>query len=132
MIQDLDVFIEDRFDGLPVEVNATGMPVLNLVINNLVTRSQVESILIAVALVIILCSILFRSVTAGLFATIPLAMSVFLNFCIMGLLGIQLEVMTMLIASIVIGVGVDYAIHYVYKMISDRGKQTCSDRSEQY
>jgi predicted RND superfamily exporter protein len=119
---DLDDFIEKRFEGLPVEINATGMPVLSLVINNLVTRSQVESILIAVALVIILCSILFRSIYAGLFTTIPLAVSVFLNFCIMGLLGIQLEVMTMLIASIVIGVGVDYAIHYVYKMMSDVSK----------
>jgi predicted RND superfamily exporter protein len=50
---------------------------------------------------------------AGLIGTAPLSISVLLNFAIMGAFGIKLNIGTALVASISIGIGIDYTIHYL-------------------
>tara|TARA_Y100001934_G_C12203083_1_gene702258 strand:- start:575 stop:970 length:396 start_codon:yes stop_codon:yes gene_type:complete len=44
---------------------------------------------------------------------IPLASAVILNFGLMGIFGIDLNHMTALLSSVIIGVGVDFSIHYI-------------------
>tara|TARA_Y100000590_G_scaffold390402_1_gene466175 strand:- start:295 stop:708 length:414 start_codon:yes stop_codon:yes gene_type:complete len=44
---------------------------------------------------------------------IPLSFAIILNFGLMGLFGIELSHMTALLTSVIIGVGVDFAIHYI-------------------
>ena len=56
---------------------------------------------------------MFRSFILGLFATTPLFFSLFLNFGTMGLAQIPLNIMTMATSSVAVGVGIDYAIHFV-------------------
>jgi len=46
---------------------------------------------------------------------IPIVMSVLFNFGLMGILGIPLNVSTAIISSIGMGIGIDYAIHFVYR-----------------
>lgn len=78
-------------------------------------RGQIASLAFAVVAIALLMMMLFRSPAAGLIATVPLAVSVILAFGIMGFGGIKLDVATAMITSIVIGTGVDYTIHFLWR-----------------
>ena len=89
---------------------------------DLVVQGQIMSLTIALLVVIILLSSLFRSVSAGLLGSIPLALAMIILFGWMGYLGIRLDIATALLSSIMIGVGVDYTIHFLWRYKSERGE----------
>ena len=89
---------------------------------DLVVKGQVTSLLIALLVVIVLLAIMFRSITAGLIAALPLAFSMIILFGWMGYLDVKLDVATALLSSIMIGVGVDYTIHFLWRYKSERDK----------
>ncbi len=78
-----------------------------------VVNGQFLSLGMAVIAVAVLLMILLRSVAAGLISAIPMVLSLVILFGLMGLLGIDLSVVTALLSSIIIGVGIDYTIHFL-------------------
>ena len=70
------------------------------------------------------CTIFFKSWEFGLLSIVPLATAVIVNFGLMGLFGIDLTHMTAILSSIIIGVGVDFSIHYCseYKNLLENKK----------
>jgi hydrophobe/amphiphile efflux-3 (HAE3) family protein len=89
---------------------------------NKVLSGTFKSLGIALVLVFILVSLIFRSAAAGLLGLIPLAISVLVQFGFMGLTGIRLDVATALLSSIMIGVGVDYTIHFLWRYREERAQ----------
>jgi hydrophobe/amphiphile efflux-3 (HAE3) family protein len=89
---------------------------------DLVVNGQVISLIIALAVVFLLLSLLFRSMTAGIIGTVPLATAIIILFGWMGYLGIQLDIATAILSSIMIGVGVDYTIHFLWRYRKERGR----------
>jgi predicted RND superfamily exporter protein len=101
------------FAGLPARIRLAGQAMTSYTFMDLIIRGQVRSILVAVALVFLITAIMFRSPAAGLFCTIPIAIATMLNFSLMGVANIPLGVSTALLSGMGIGIGVDYAIHFV-------------------
>jgi uncharacterized protein len=85
-----------------------------------VVKGQFYSLSIAIIIIFILLSLIFRSLTAGLISSIPILMSIVLVFGIMGLTGVRLDVATALLSSVMIGVGVDYTIHFLWRYREER------------
>lgn len=85
-----------------------------------IVNGQLISLGIAILLIGLLIMLLFRSVIAGLLSSIPLAISVVLLFGLMGIFGITLNMATVMISSIMIGVGVDYTIHFLWRYRKER------------
>jgi len=85
-----------------------------------VVEGQVVSLGLSLVLVLVLVAIAFRSPVAGLFAVIPLGMAMPVLFGLMGYLGIELNIVTAMLSSIMIGVGVDYTIHFLWRYRSER------------
>jgi len=83
----------------------------------------VLSLSISLVLVMVLAWIFFKSLRWGLLAVIPLATAIVLNFGLMGLLGIEVSHVTALLTSIIIGVGVDFAVHFIaqYRNLIKKG-----------
>jgi predicted RND superfamily exporter protein len=78
-------------------------------------KSQIVT-LIAVFLAIMLMFLwLFRSLTIALTAIVPNLLSATLVLGLMGWFGIPLDLMTITIAAITVGIGVDDTIHYVHR-----------------
>ncbi|RLE02096.1 MAG: hypothetical protein DRJ11_08080 [Candidatus Aminicenantes bacterium] len=113
--QALQSFLDKNTDGVKAEI--TGMAKLFLIVRQMVIRGQFLSIVASLILVWLLTSLMFRSPIIGIFTTMPLFFGIFLNFATMGALGISLEIMTMVTSSLAIGIGVDYAIHFVHRYI---------------
>ncbi|UCD38413.1 MAG: RND family transporter [Fidelibacterota bacterium] len=108
----LSAFITDHFEG--AEVAITGMAKLFLVVDGLIVSGQITSISVSLFLVWLITTFMFRSPLIGLFSALPLFFALLLNFTIMGLSNIHVNLETMMTSSIAIGVGVDYAIHFIY------------------
>ncbi len=85
-----------------------------------IVRGQILSLLLSMVLVALLVAILFRSAVAGLLAATPLGLTMLLLFGLMGYLGIELNIPTAMLSSIMIGVGVDYTIHYLWRYREER------------
>ncbi len=75
-------------------------------------KSQKQSFILALVLVTILVSIQLSSVIGGIIGITPILLVVAFVFFIMGFTGIPLDNATMMIAAIVIGIGIDYVIHF--------------------
>ena len=99
----------------PVFTEITGSGVMFKDLIDSVIDGQVISLVLSFLLVSFLVMILFKSVVAGLIAGIPLGVSLVLMFGVMGFTGVTLDIATALISSIVIGVGVDYMIHFLWR-----------------
>lgn len=92
---------------------------MRLVMGGLVTKSQIRSFISTLATIILLLMIIFVSPLSGILTAIPVVIAVCFNFAVMWVTGTTLNVGTSIIASVGMGVGIDYAIHYFqrYKTI---------------
>jgi predicted RND superfamily exporter protein len=79
----------------------------------LVVTSQIISIIVSIVMVLIILAASYRSLAAGLIAAIPLAIAIMVNFAVMGFTGTKLNICTALIASVSVGIGIDYTIHFI-------------------
>jgi|GEM_PF-1560301 len=85
---------------------------LRMVTSDIITMSQLYSLITTLIAVAILLSIIFRSIQIGIITIVPTFIAVIMNFAIMWIFKIPLDIGTSTIAAIGIGVGIDYAIHY--------------------
>jgi len=91
----------------------TGMPVVWDEIARLVLSAQATSLIVAYVLVIIMLMVAYRSVRETLVSLVPITLTLITLLAFIAVSGIQLNLLTAVISSIVLGVGIDYAIHYI-------------------
>jgi hydrophobe/amphiphile efflux-3 (HAE3) family protein len=91
-------------------------------ISRILVNGQLVSLGLAIVMVGILLMFLFRSVMAGIVSSIPLGLSVVVLFSLMGIFKIDLNMPTAMLSSIMIGVGVDYTIHFLWRYRAERYK----------
>jgi predicted RND superfamily exporter protein len=119
MVMDLDEYREISGDSNPpriqeaqVLMSFTGLPpILNQMEATLVP-SQTFNLLLALLFVALLLSLMLRSVVAGFISVVPVSMTILVNFAVMSYGGIGLDAFTSMIASIAIGLGIDYVVHF--------------------
>jgi hypothetical protein len=108
---DIENFLHTELAGMNIEVSGLMMFLKDFVA--LVVQSSITSIIVSIGVILCIAWIFFRSWKFGLLSVIPLASAVILNFGLMGWFGVDLTHFTALLTSIIIGVGVDFAIHYI-------------------
>ena len=119
LLKTIDLDLKQKF-GIPSDkFKITGLAVLyNNMLQSLFT-SMLNSILIVYVVIALMLLILFRSVKimlAGLLPNILIGLAVLGT---MGLFKIPLDIMTITVASISVGIAVDNTIHYLYKFRSE-------------
>jgi len=82
-------------------------------LNQLVVQSQIISVIISILVVFLIISISNKSIVAGLIGIGPLSICILINFAVMGFTGITLNIGTSMMASLCVGIGIDYTIHYM-------------------
>ncbi len=95
------------------EIQITGMPFVDITMDQSLINSQIGSILIAILFVIIFVGMILRSWLSGIYASIPIITAIIILFGVMGLTGISLNIATVLVASVALGIGIDYSIHII-------------------
>lgn len=126
LIREVQQYAAQNFPA-GMTVSFAGSAEMAITTNNEIVKTQITSLSISVVVVFLLLLIQFRSLSKGLLAILPLAVTLFVNFGLLGLLGINLNIAIAVISSIVIGIGVDFAIHYLSRL----QEETKRGRSQQ-
>ena len=105
-------FIEENSNE-NCKIELTGMPSVYVRLNDSLIKSQFSSLLIALVLVVLIVGMIFRSISKGIYATIPIIATILVLFGFMGFTGIPLDIATVLVGSIALGIGIDYSIHFI-------------------
>jgi uncharacterized protein len=118
-LTDLRANLTDKLAIAPDRIQFTGMLVLyNNVLQSLF-RSQILTLGAVFLAILLMFLVLFRSLSLSLIALAPNLLAAGLVLGVMGLAGIPLDIMTITIAAIVVGIGVDDCIHYVHRFIRE-------------
>jgi len=112
LVEDIEDFLrQDDYKDLNITI--TGMIVVFRDLVGLIIRSSFISIFASIIIIALIAAYFFKHWLWGVLAVIPLSSAVILNFGLMGLFGVDLNHVTALLSAIIIGVGVDFAIHYI-------------------
>jgi hydrophobe/amphiphile efflux-3 (HAE3) family protein len=103
----------------PARVTLGGYAIIMADFARKIIQGQLSSLIIALLAVFVLLSVIFRSVKGGLIGCIPLAASIIIQFGVMGLTNIPIDAATALLSSIMIGVGVDFTIQFLWRYNSE-------------
>lgn len=110
--KEMEEFINEN-SSAECEISMTGMPFIDMKMNSSLLTSQIKSLLIAILALILIVGLVFRSFPTGMYATAPIFAAIIVLFGVMGLTGIPLNIVTVLVASIALGIGIDYSIHVI-------------------
>lgn len=113
LIEETEDYINEHFNSQESNINISGLSVFINDFVNIIVKSSITSILLSIILILFITGIFFKSVKWGLLSIVPLASAVILNFGLMGIFGVDLNHMTALLSAVIIGVGVDFSIHYI-------------------
>ncbi len=114
LIEELNIYTNNSFNNLD-EVKVNGLLVLY---NNMLSSlflSQIKSFGFVILAIFIMFIILFKSIKLSIAGIIPNIFAATFILGLIGILKIPLDIMTITIAAITIGIAVDNTIHYLYK-----------------
>jgi len=99
--------------GERIEASMVGSTALQYRMTTQLLTSQLVSLGTSVVIAAAIVALLMGSMIAGLVAVAPLVFAIVITFGTMGLAGMTLNIATAMISSITIGIGIDYAIHFI-------------------
>ena len=115
LIKKINSDLENKLGFKKEEFKLAGVLIL---FNNLLQslfKSQILTLGIVMAGIFTMFLVLFRNLTLSFIGVVPNFIAAFFILGIIGLLGIPLDMMTITIAAITIGIAVDNSIHYIYR-----------------
>lgn len=110
----------DKHFGDKYQVELTGIPSLADEVTSMVVAGQLKSLISSILFTFIMTSLMLKSIKRGFFCSLPIALTVLINFGIMGWLNISLDAATVMIASVAVGIGVDYSIHIFTRYLEEK------------
>lgn len=117
-------YIEKNFPE-NISLKISGMIIIFRDLVMLIIKSSALSIIASLVVIGLIAWIAFKKALWGILAIMPLSAAIIINFGLMGYFGIELSHITAILSSIIIGVGVDFSIHYIaqFRRLSRTTKQ---------
>ena len=115
LISKLKTGLPEKFGG-QVRIEFGGDLAETAALTETIVHEKLLNIVQIAAVILVITSVVFRSLIAGMLVLVPLALAVLANFGLMGLLGIRLNIATSVISAMAVGLGADYAIYLVYRL----------------
>ena len=104
---------KDDFRKYGISLKYAGSGYKGLVFTDLILEGQIMSLILSLIIIVILLSLMFKNIKIGLIGAVPIIITALISFGIMGFLNIPLSTTTALLSSIAIGIGIDYAVHFL-------------------
>jgi uncharacterized protein len=104
---------EEDFEEQGITMKYAGSGYKGLIFTDLILEGQIMSLILSLIIVILLLSLMFKNFKIGLIGAVPITITALISFGIMGFLDIPLNTTTALLSSIAIGIGIDYAVHFI-------------------
>ena len=123
LINSIDKILQKNFEGTEIDYQITGLGVLY---NNLLQSlfsSQIKTLSFVLVSIFLMVSFLFRSLLVGFSVMFIPSISVGVVMSSMSILNVPLDIMTITIASICVGMSVDYAIHFAWRYLKENDEK---------
>ncbi|UCH89440.1 MAG: MMPL family transporter, partial [Thermoplasmata archaeon] len=117
----------DLPDFMGTTVVITGNAIMTIVTIDALQTGQIYSTVLAIILAFILLVILYRSIGLGLISMVPVVLSTLWILGTMYFFGISLNVLTVMVTALTIGLGLDYAIYIVTRYQEERKKHSIDE-----
>ena len=114
IVKNIEGFIKENFP-LSIGCAITGIVPLLMDMQGYLIESQIKTFTLAFILIFICIALLLKSARIGIMSMIPNLVPIAITLGVMGYLGINLDVATIMIASVAIGISVDDTIHFLYR-----------------
>jgi uncharacterized protein len=121
IVKNIEGFIKENFP-LSIGCTITGIVPLLMDMQGYLIESQIKTFTLAFILIFICIALLLKSARIGMMSMIPNLIPIAVTLGVMGYLGIYLDVATIMIASVAIGISVDDTIHFLYRFKSELKK----------
>jgi predicted RND superfamily exporter protein len=118
LVRDVTAYLEEHFD----DARLVGPTRIQASMFSSIVRGQIVSLFTSIGAAGILVIVLMGSVLAGLISLVPLLFTVVVSFGVMAYAGMPLDIATLMISSITIGIGIDYGIHYIERAREEFGR----------
>lgn len=115
LIEKIRTHLVEELKFAPETIHFTGMVVLYNNMLQSLYRSQILTIGVVFVSIMFMFMILFRSVSMALIGIVPNLLAAGTVLSLMGWIGIPLDMMTITIAAITVGIAVDDTIHYIHR-----------------
>lgn len=96
-----------------IVISKSGMPSVYANLDKSLMFNLIQSMVLSLLLIFITMILLIKSFKGAVTGIIPLVFTILCIFGFMGVMGIAIDIATVLIASITVGAGIDYSIHFV-------------------
>lgn len=116
LVRDVQEYLDENFNG-PGEPRArlVGPTQAYVALLARIIPSQITSLSASFVAAGVIVTLLMGSGIAGLLALLPLVLTILIEFGVMAYAGLPLDMGTIMLGSIAIGVGIDYAIHFLHR-----------------
>ena len=124
--QKVQHYIDTHFNGNGIQASLSGNVAIDYEYMKDLGRNHFTGTIVALLLILLVSSLVFKSVTAGLYSALPVAIAIFLIYTIMGHFKIWMGIGTTMFSAIAIGLGVDFAIHTIERLVyflKDKGME---------
>jgi len=128
LVRDIEAYLDEHFASL-AEAEMVGSTRIQASMFSSITRSQISSLVTSILAAGLIVVLLMGSIGFGVLSLVPLLFTVAVNFGIMGYAGISLDIATLMVSSITIGIGIDYGIHYITRVREARRAGHSMDES---
>jgi hypothetical protein len=115
-VEALERYLQEEFNEPGMRARLSGDVNLSYHWMSSLQRSHFNGVLLSLGLVLLTSVLVFRSVSSGVVAVLPVSVTVLLLYAAMAFFDVYLEPATSMFAAIAIGVGVDFAIHLIDKL----------------
>ena len=115
MIERIQSYLVDEMGLAEATVHPTGMALLYSHLLHSLYRSQILTMGTVFVSILLMFVMLFRRVSLSIVAILPNLLAACAVLGLMGWWGIPLDIMTITIAAITVGIAVDHAIHYIHR-----------------
>ena len=85
-------------------------------IDEYIVKGKIVNMVLTLVMVFVFCTVMFRALTGGLIGVIPIALATTMNFGLMGLLGIRLDMASSIVTGVGVGIGVDFIVHMLFRL----------------
>lgn len=125
--------VEGEIDsvGFPgsVLLTVTGSPLIQTTIFSLLTQDLIRTMSLAGLIILIILILAYRSPIKGGYAVLLLLLSIIWTGGAMKFLNIPLTIITVMVAALIIGIGIDYTIHVINRYKEERKKKAKIDKA---
>lgn len=129
---ELESFVKTNSPPDGVTLHWSGLTYINKVWQDLMVFGMLKAILGSFIVVFVLMVILFRSLTLGFLSMVPLSVSILLSYGLIGWVGKDYDMPVAVCSSLSLGLGIDFAIHFIQRFQAHYAKTKDLDETNRY